>query len=469
MTLVDALADPALFGQLSPFRDLSSWARWLAFLRALFALPMSEADRAAYAHHTGRRTLPASPPNEVYVCAGRRSGKTYLSAVIAAYLACFRDYRSYLAPGERAMILAIASDREQAGILLRYMRAFLAEIPMLAAMIERETADTIELTNRVTLAVATCSYRTVRGVTLAAAVLDEIAFWRVDGANPDREVLTALRPAMATIPGSVLLAISTPYARTGVLYEALRDFHGVDQPDVLTWRATSQEMNPTLPPAVIARARTHDAAAAAAEWDAEFREDLETFLPADLLVNCVEPGRRERPPTSDVEYLGAVDMSGGGPDASVLAIAHAEDRGSGAPRVVLDCVRGWRERNVEGVVAEMTQHLVRYRVRTVVGDRYAGEWVPAAFRRHGISYEAAPRTRSETYLELHPILATGRAMLLDEPTLLRELRQLERRTSRQGRDTIDHPPRLHDDHANATALALVAVETGASRPPFFLL
>ncbi len=64
-------------------------------------------------------------------------------------------------------------------------------------------------------------------------------------------------------------------------------------------------------------------------------------------------------------------------------------------------------------------------------------------------------------MELHPLIATGRATLLDHATTLRELRQLERRTGR-GKDLIDHPPRQHDDHANAAALALVAAETSAS-------
>jgi len=461
VTLIDALADRQLFGRLAPFRDLASWARWLAFLRALFALPMSGADHAIYCHHTGRETPPAVPPTEVYVCAGRRSGKTCTSALVAVYLATFRDYRPHLAPGERAMVLCIATDREQAGILLRYVRAFLAEIPMLANMIETEKADSIELTNRVTLAVGTCSYRSVRGVTLAAALCDEIAFWRVDGANPDREVLTALRPAMVTIPGALLLCISTPYARSGVLFEALREHHATDHADVLTWKATSIEMNPTLPVSVIARDRARDPAAAAAEWDAEFREDLETFLAAELIAGCVEPGCHERPPVEGLSYVGAVDMSGGGPDASVLAIAHSE-AGTDPPRLVLDLCRGWREPNVEGVVAEMAQHLRRYRVTSVTGDRYAGEWVPAAFRRHGIDYQAASRNRSEVYIELHPLLATGRAVLLDHSTLLRELRQLERRTGRQGKDVIDHPPRLHDDHANAAALALVEADEASA-------
>ena len=76
MTIVDALQDRALFGRLPIFRDLGSWTRWLVFLRALFALPMDDQDRALCAQHTGRQAPPAAAAAEAYVCAGRRSGKT---------------------------------------------------------------------------------------------------------------------------------------------------------------------------------------------------------------------------------------------------------------------------------------------------------------------------------------------------------------------------------------------------------
>jgi hypothetical protein len=280
-------------------------------------------------------------------------------------------------------------------------------------------------------------------------------------------VLTALRPALVTIPGALLLAISTPYSKSGVLYEALRDHHGTDAPDVLTWQATSLAMNPTLSVTTIDRARQRDPSAAASEWDAEFRSDLETFLDAERIAACVEPGVTERPPVDGVDYLGAVDMSGGGPDASVLAIAHAARRDPEAPIVTLDCCRGWRTADVEGVVAEMAAHLRRYRIGQVVGDKYAGEWVPAAFKRHGIHYRHALKNRSEIYIELHPLIATGRAALLDAPTLLRELRQLERRTGRLGKDSVDHPARAHDDHSNAAALACVEADVTMQHRPNF--
>ena len=40
--------------------------------------------------------------------------------------------------------------------------------------------------------------------------------------------------------------------------------------------------------------------------------------------------------------------------------------------------------------------------------------------------------------------------------LVAQLLNLERRTSRAGRDSIDHAPRAHDDMANAAAGALLA-------------
>jgi hypothetical protein len=47
-------------------------------------------------------------------------------ALVACYLACFRDWRKYLSPGERAIVLLVAADREQAKILHRYCQGILS-------------------------------------------------------------------------------------------------------------------------------------------------------------------------------------------------------------------------------------------------------------------------------------------------------------------------------------------------------
>ena len=51
---------------------------------------------------------------------------------------------------------------------------------MLKRMIQRETADTFDLTDGATIEVGTTSFKTVRGYTIVAALCDELAFSPTD-------------------------------------------------------------------------------------------------------------------------------------------------------------------------------------------------------------------------------------------------------------------------------------------------
>ena len=54
----------------------------------------------------------------------------------------------------------------------------------------------------------------MRGYTISGAICDEVGFWpQDDSANPDEEILAALRPGLASISGSMLLCGSSPHAR----------------------------------------------------------------------------------------------------------------------------------------------------------------------------------------------------------------------------------------------------------------
>lgn len=215
----------------------------------------------------------------------------------------------------------------------------------------------------------------------------------------------------------------------------------------------SRTTNPALPESLIARELERDPARARAECLAEFRDDVEAFVPRELVESPTSPGVRARPARAGTRHRAFVDPSGGVSDSFTLAIAHAEPDG----RRVLDLVKEVRPPfSPESAVAELAALLHAYRVTSVTGDRYGGEWPREAFRRHGIRYEPASRARSELYLELLPLLTAGRVELLDEPRLIAQLAGLERRKGRTGRDTIDHAPGGHDDLANAAAGALTA-------------
>jgi hypothetical protein len=257
----------------------------------------------------------------------------------------------------------------------------------------------------------------------------------------------------------VLLCISSPYARRGALWQAYQKFYGKDSP-ILVWQAPSLTMNPTLPQSIVDDALEADPSSARAEYLAEFRSDLATFVNPEALAACVSTGCFERAPVEGVHYFGFVDPSGGSHDSMTMAIAHREGE-----RALLDVVREVRPPfSPDSVTAEFAAALKAYRIAEACGDRYAAEWVKEAFSKHGIQLRASEQNKSELYLTVLPAINSGRVELLDHPRLLRQFEILERRTGRgTGRDAVDHPPGMHDDLANAAAGAVaLALKRGAA-------
>jgi len=461
LTILDATRDQALFG---PWFQGKSWDAWKAFLAALFGLPINRAVLEICQQHTRRTSAPELPTREAWLVVGRRGGKSRIAALVAVFLACFRDYRKILAPGERGTVMVIAADRKQARHVFGYIAGLLDGVSMLAQMVESRTKETINLTNRVTIEVHTANFRAVRGYTVVAAICDEIAFWRSeDSANPDTEILNGLRPGMATVPNALLLCISSPYARRGALWDAYRRHYGQDGDPILVWQADTRNMNPSVDERVIAEAYAQDESVAAAEYGAQFRRDIEGFVSTEAVGAVVVPGRYELPRVSEVRYFGFVDPSGGSQDSMTLAIAHSENG-----TAVLDAVREHKPPfSPEAVASEFAEVLRAYHISTVTGDRYGGEWPREQFRKRGIEYKPADKPKSELYLELLPAINSGKVELLDNTRLLAQLRSLERRTSRIGRDTVDHGPGGHDDLANAVAGALVGA-MARPRVPFMV-
>jgi hypothetical protein len=462
MDLITACRDPNLFQPW--FKDPATWSSWLAFIKALFGLPLEGEELATYTRCTGRTKAPDGRAREAWLICGRRSGKSFTLSLIATYLATFIDWRPHLAPGEHATIMIVACDRKQARVIVRYITAFLEECALLEPLVQRKSGAAegwaMELEGRVTIEVHAASFRTVRGYTIVAALLDEIAFWRSeDSANPDREVIEAIRPALATVPGSMLLAASSPYARRGALWDAHRRYYAKDGP-VLIWQSDTRTMNPTISSQVVEDALERDASVGGSEWLAQFRSDVESFITREAVEACVEPGVRERPPVAGVRYAGFVDPSGGRQDAMTMAVAHGEGRDC----AVLDCLREVRPPfDPASVVREFAGTLGSYGVREVRGDRYGGEWPAAEFRKHGVWYRTAERPKSDLYREFLPAANARRVELLDNSKLVAQLVGLERRVGRGGRDSIDHAPGMHDDLANSVAGAVDAVLGKAAR------
>jgi hypothetical protein len=447
--LSECMLDNKLFGR--AFGG-ETFAAWRTVAKILEGAPLKRAELDLYRQFTGRDKPPSAPFSEAYLIKPRRAGGTLFSASVGLH-AALQDYRKRLGPGEMATVALIATDRKQARQLVNYVVGLIDDSPAIAAEVSDRTKETITFKHRVQLEVHTGSFRSTRGYSYAAVILDELAFMRDEfSATPDVELVRAVRPGLANL-GGLLIGLSSPHTRRGHLYSMFQQHYGKES-DVLVIQAGGPVLNPTIKQAVIDRARAEDPIAARSEWDAQFREDISQWL-ADELIEAAREGRTGGTKRAPVAF---VDMSGGRHDASCLGIAHAEGEPSdqAPPRLVLDVLEHVKAPHEPSVVVERFCRILKdYKIRKVAGDRYAAEWCASAFKNRGISYEPSELNKSEIYMEVLAGFSERRITLIDDKRLITELRMLERKPRTGGKpDTVDHAPNMHDDAANAACGAL---------------
>jgi hypothetical protein len=444
ISLRKALADRQLLG--GALRG-SSWLPWRVLLIAAMGEALTDTEREVFTKLTGgREREPLQRIEEASFIVGRRGGKSKAMATLAAYLAGLCDHR--LVRGERGVCLCIAPDQRQAQITLDYCEAALTGSPILKQLVANRTSDTLELTNRITVEVRAASFRRLRGPTYVAVLLDEGAYLYSDewSSNADVEIVNAVRPGLLTTGGPLIIA-SSPYARRGVLWNAFKKHYGLaGDPLILVARGASRDLNPSLPQSVIDRGYEKDPASAAAEYGAQFRTDIEGFVTHEVVEACVGD-HVEMAPRAGCEYNAFCDPSGGSADSFTLAVSHADGE-----QVVIDAVREIIPPfSPEAVIAEFAALLHSYRIALVYGDRYAGEFPREIFRRYGVVYACADKSKSDLFRDFLPLLNSGRVVLPRSDRLVGQLVGLERRTSRAGKDLIDHAPGARDDLCNAVA------------------
>jgi hypothetical protein len=445
ISLRKALGDPNLLGATLVGE---SWFAWKVLLLASMGEPLADPERIVFTQLTGRQHEPNVRVEELIGVIGRRGGKSRAISVLASYISGLCNHPN-LVPGERGVLLIIAPDQRQADIVLDYITANFEASPILRQLIETRTQRTLTLTNRIDIEVRSSDFRRLRGPTYIAIIADESAFWLSENStNPDSEILAAVRPGLATT-GGPLFVISSPYARRGELWQLyFKHFGPAGDPAILVAQAASRVMNPSLPQSVINRAMERDATSASAEYLAQFRRDIETFVSIEAVRACVAWGVFERPPQSNLIYFAFVDCSGGGgTDSMALCIGH---RNSSKGVIVIDTVRERRPPfSPAEVCREFSQVLKSYRVHKLIGDKFGGGFPPEQFRAFDILFEQSAKAKSDLYIDLLPLVNSQRVELLDNPRLISQLTSLERRTARSGKDSIDHPPGGHDDLINA--------------------
>jgi hypothetical protein len=463
------LADPNYLG--GDF-GAESWSPWKVLLKGAFGELMTDEERERF-RELADRDPPGRRVRRLWLAIGRRGGKDRIAAAIAAYLAAFGDFAKHLARGETAVIACLAVDRDQARIVFNYIKSLFTDIPLLRTLLVSAKDDVVSLNNGIQIVVATNTFRGIRGKTIAAAIFDELSFWRDENySNPDKAVYDAITPSMITLrdAGAMLVAISTTHRASGLLFDKVTEFLGKDDPENLAVLAPSTTFNPTLlapdAQAEIDRALAEDYERTAAEWLSVWRSDLTDLFDRATILAATDKDVAMRFPRSGVQYTISVDASGGRSDSFAAAVGHVEN-----DFYIVD--RLYEKRapfDPDDALREVADLCREFGTWTVFGDNWSAELLVAGFRRFGVTYknitvrdkgEEHKLNRSQLYLASLPAFTAGRVRLPHNERLVHQLISIERRPSSSGHDSVDHPRGSghHDDLANVTAACIVMLAT----------
>ena len=379
-----------------------------------------------------------------------------MGAALAVHAALLTDHSAVLAPGETGVVACVSPTRAQARVMLDYCRGFLEASPLLRGELLNITGDEITLRNGCSIATLAGDYRWLRGRTLLLGLLDEVGFLPDERSlRPDIEVVRSLAPGLATT-GGMLVLLSSPGRRSGLLYERHRQFFGKDDAAVLCVAGDSITFNPTLSAEWIGEESARDPAAAESEWHGRFRSDVAAFLDPALIESAVDAGVVVRPRVPGVSYRAFMDVSGGVSDAFAAAVAHRD-----GDQVVLDClIEQVPPFNPSETMSRVCATLREYGLKECRGDRYSASWAVEAARANGVAYRHHDKDRSAIYADVLPLFTSGKVRLLDHAKLCAQFAALER-TAGVNRDRVDHPrgQGYHDDVCNSAAGALTLCAT----------
>jgi len=436
-------------------------------LKSIYGLDLTAEELTLFKQTTALEVYRPREWSECTMILGRRAGKSdKLASTIAIYEAAARNHKA--SKGEMPVVMIVASELErQSRIVFRYVLKKLEASPVLRKMISRQTSTEIELTNGVLIQVYPANMARIRGASLACFIGDEAAWWKSEGKSIDKDVIDAARPGLS-FEHSKLIKISTPYWQRGEIWTDFKEYYGKVNDHVLVFQGSTELFNPSFSQKKLDAARRRDAVAYETEFLAHFRTDLSGMYDPMVIDKAVDLDRpMELEPRAGLDYAAFVDVAGGGGrDSYALAVGHLEEA-----RIVIDVVRSRAPKfNPEDVTRDYSELLKKYRVNTVRGDKFSGDFALHAFAKNGITYERAEKPKSALYLEAEGSFNTAAVNLPNRAVLIEQLKSLVRKVRAGGRDSVDTDSGQSEDEANVVAgliELLSARASGAGAAGFF--
>jgi hypothetical protein len=454
-TILEACADRDLLNvSLSPAQT--------ALLAGIYGLPMpSEECLALYLEAAGRESyVPGAPFRDVSCLAGRRSGKsTRISSVIAVYESTIA--RHVIPENERGLIEVLAPSQRQARGTFKVILRMIERSPKLRVLVESvRTGNEFEvaLSNGRDIRVLSANARTIRGDLVIAAILEEACFFQDtdSGQFNLEEVLTAIRPALLTLPDSKCIRVSSPWVAAGPMHE---DFaKRGERPETLAWKLESWRMNPSLNSVLLWLEKKRDEQKFNREYGCEFLAAAAQLIPSELIDAAVARNVPFFVPSAESRSVAALDPSSKGADSFGFALAHKSSDG----RVVVDWCQQWRPPgggrflDYGVVLPEIFSRMADYGATKAFSDQVCAAALAAAFAEKGFDFEQVGTlgTRAaDLYRTVRQLFVARKVELPDNPVLIEQLKKLEEKLGEGGRSLVEARSG-HDDLAVAACLAI---------------
>ena len=423
-----------------------SWRAWRAVARLLDGSELDFQDEAIIEARAGKNIAPARI-KQFWGVVGRRGGKSTMAAVAAVVQAC-RPYPKVISP----MVGIVAKSQAQSKNVAAYCANFAERLNVLDG---QASSEIVPIKGGVKIRVLPNSVA-VRGPNYVGGILDEVAFLdHHDGAVwSDADLLQAVQPGMLGVRAPLLMVISSPGLRRGMLAERKQAWDdGKREPGLIVWHGPTKEMRPSITDEEIA-ADIELNPGVAPEYEASFFSDKGAWLPAWVFdEEKVVKGMPEKRVPSGGELFAYFDLaSGGGQDASALAVSERLPDGRAA---LIDLIHWPAPFRPDEVIEEGSAALKELGIDTVIGDAYGKGLQPLEWRGHGIGYYETNLSASEIYNEvIGPVLA-GRIDWIRHPVMIDEFRNLVETSRANPPPRVTHPGGAHDDAANAAAGALM--------------
>nr|HMR07997.1 hypothetical protein [Polyangiaceae bacterium] len=411
---------------------------------------------------------------------GARVGGTWLCSLWLLYRALVAPLNG-LAAGELAFAVVVAPDTRLARQAIRFALGAAKACPEIAPLVESQTNDGFVVRRpdgyRVQLEAlpATRGGSALRGRTLVAALMDESSFFRDrdSGSVNDSELYRALI-VRCSVPGAMLLVVSTAWLESGVLHELIGKNHperGGRPASAVAAIAPTELMREgdAHIQRIVAEERERDPQNAAREFDCiAFSGGAGLFFDTQAVSACLVDIPHPLPPEQRC-YVGAGVDPAFRSDAFAGVITRQRRN-----EVVFEVAELFERRPERGaplvpsvVMGDFSKVAKRHGARALATDSFYVESVREHARNAGLSVYSTPdgqRGKARLFIAAREIIHGQRLHIpASLVALARQLREVVTRPTPGGGFSITSPRRrgAHGDLVSALVHSLWRAEAAA--------